>query len=282
MKLTGVEKCLFPGTLEEAAEILEHEGDNAAVVGGGLGIITARESAPGTLIFLEKIPLKYIKKEQNHLKVGARTSLSEFMNSPVLEKYLSGKVRSAMEGISTHLIRNQITLGGAVAGRAPYSDIVTLLMALRAKVVLRGQAGQKILSIDEYYGDFQDIRRQYIIEEIQLPEYGGDFAFAMERFTRNATDITLLNMAVLVKIEIGKVEEASVTVGSRPEPAYRFPEGEEFLKGKALSEDLARLFEDFVREKVDVRGDFRISEDYRRHVSGVFARRIVESLGGAS
>lgn len=281
MRLASVERSLFPATVEEAAEFLQEEGECAAVVGGGLGIATARELSPKTLIFLEKLPLKYVKEDDEYIKAGARVSLSEFIDSPILEKYLSGKVKFALSGISTHLIRNQMTLGGAVAGRAPYSDIVPLFMALKADIALVGPEGPRTVFIDEYYRDFQIFKHRYVIEEIRLPKGRGNLSFAFERFTRNATDIPLLNLSILLKEEEGRISEASIAVGSRPGPAYRFREGEEFLEKKALSKDLVDSFEDFIKEKVDVQKDFRMNEDFRRHICGVFARRALESMGGA-
>jgi CO/xanthine dehydrogenase FAD-binding subunit len=180
--------------------------------------------------------------------------------------------------IASELLRNQITFGGSVAQREPYSDISTILLALDAEVVYF-DGSEHTEKIDEFFEtDFRAKLKDAIIKEVRFKKFDSSYKFGMERHVRNATDIALLNMAMLAQIEENKIKDIIVSYGSRPMPGIRFKALEDFLKGKDLNEAVKEVY-NFAKENADVKGDIRRDEQYRRELTGVFAKRLLESFG---
>jgi len=275
-KLKGIQNCFTPDSLEDAAAILEKAHGKAVIVGGGLDITVFAYPNIEQFIFLDKLNLNYIKDEGEKIKIGAGTSISEIERSDIMESYLKGKVKEVLGEIATQLLRNQITIGGSVARRQPYSDIVSMLYSLKGRVIISDGKWDEELFIDDFYrGNFQKLIKSRIITEIVLDKRDDSYKFGMRRFVRNATDIPLFNIAILAKIEQDIIRDVSISVGSRPKPAYRFAKGEEFLKDKKLSSTLANDFGVFTKSNIDVGKDMRLSEEYRRHIAGVYAKKIL-------
>ncbi len=275
-RLRGVKECLYPASAEEAARMLIEKGNSARIVGGGLHLSAFPSPQVSTLIFLTKAGLNYIKIDDERVHVGALATITDFAENREAQGVLRGSVSRTCKCIASQLLRNQITFGGSVAQREPYSDIASILLALKAKVLLNDGSDDFEIEIEEFYKkDFRSILKKAVIKELNFENFGSDFHFSMERFTRNATDISHLNVAALLKLEELKILNASIFVGSRPSSPYRFTEIEEFLKGKELGARTAEEAQEFAREKVEVEKDIRISKEYRKELVGVYVKRIL-------
>lgn len=278
LKLKNVEECFYPKTLEEAIAILREKGDKAKVVGGGLHLTVFPNPQVEYFIFLDNLGLNYIREENGTVSIGATVTINNAAKSDLIKGLFNGKLSNALSLIASELLRNQITFGGSVAQREPYSDIATILLTLDAEVVYF-DGSEHTEKIDEFFEtDFRAKLKEAIIKEVRFKKFDSSYKFGMERHVRNATDIALLNMAMLAQIEENKIKDIIVSYGSRPMPAIRFKELEDFLKGKDLNEAVKEVY-NFAKENADVKGDIRRDEQYRRELTGVFAKRLLESFG---
>ena len=278
LKLKNVEECFYPKTLEEAIAILKEKGDKAKEVGGGLHLTVFPNPQVQYFIFLDNLGLNYVREENGTVSIGATVTINNAAKSDLIKGLFNGKLSNALSLIASELLRNQITFGGSVAQREPYSDIATILLALDAEVVYF-DGSEHTEKIDEFFEtDFRTKIREAIIKEIRFKKFDSSYKFGMERHVRNATDIALLNMAMLAQIEENKIKDIIVSYGSRPMPAIRFKALEDFLKGKDLNEAVKEVYS-FAKENADVKGDIRRDEQYRRELTGVFAKRLLESFG---
>ncbi len=279
LKLKSVEECFYPKTLDEALTLLKEKGNEAMLVGGGLHITVFPNSKIKSLIFLNKVGLDYIRETESTVVIGATTNISEAKENRIIKSLFSRELSRVLSTIASELLRNQITFGGSIAQREPYSDIATLLLALDATLVLF-DGSSKTMKLSEFYEqDFRSILKNSIIQEIIFEKGKANEKFKMERFTRNATDIALFNMAAKGEIENGSIKNIYISYGSRPMAAVRFKELEEFLKNKSLDETITSA-PTFAKEKASIAGDVRISEVYRRELTYTFTKRILESFRG--
>jgi Aerobic-type carbon monoxide dehydrogenase, middle subunit CoxM/CutM homologs len=278
LKLKNVKECFYPETLEEAIAILREKGDKAKVVGGGLHLTVFPNPQVQYFIFLDNLGLNYVREENGTVSIGATVTINNAAKSDLIKGFFNGNLSSALSLIASELLRNQITFGGSVTQREPYSDIATILLALDAEVVYF-DGSEHTEKIDEFYEtDFRAKLKEAIIKEVRFKKFDSSYKFGMERHVRNATDIALLNMAMLAQIEENKIKDIIVSYGSRPMPAIRFKALEDFLKGKDLNEAVKEVYS-FAKENADVKGDIRRDEQYRRELTGVFAKRLLESFG---
>ncbi|BAL80804.1 FAD binding domain-containing protein [Caldisericum exile] len=278
LKLKNVAECFYPKTIDDAVSILKEKGDKAKVVGGGLHLTVFPNPQIEYLIFLDNLDLNYVRDEGKYISIGATTTITDAANSKTLNELFDGKLSQSLSLIASELLRNQITFGGSVAQREPYSDIATILLSLDADVVyFDGSTHTENLN-DFYKSDFREKLKTGIITEVRIKKFDKLYKFGIERHVRNATDISLLNMAMLGKIEDNVIEEIIVSYGSRPMPAERFSALEDFLRGKKLDEVITQVY-NFAKEHADVKGDVRKDEAYRRELTGIFAKRLLESFG---
>jgi len=278
LKLKNIEECFYPKTIEEAVEILKNSREPLRVVGGGLHLSVYPNPQIKGFIFLNNLGLNYIKEEEGNIKIGATVTINDAAKSDLIKGLFNGNLSSALSLIASELLRNQITFGGSVAQREPYSDITTILLALDAEVVYF-DGSEHTEKIDEFFKtDFRAKLKEAIIKEVRFKKFDSSYKFGMERHVRNATDIALLNMAMLAQIEENRIKDIIVSYGSRPMPAIRFKTLEDFLKGRDLNEAVKEVY-NFAKENADVKGDIRRDEQYRRELTGVFAKRLLESFG---
>lgn len=276
LKLKEVSNCFYPKTIEEAVNLIKESGEDTRIVGGGLHITTFPNPLIKTLIFLDNLGLDYVMEKNGKIAIGAMTTISEALRSDLLKEYLGGRVNNVFKMITTELLRNQISFGGSVAQREPYSDITSILLALDAEIVLRDGNTENTIPISQFYNsDFRAMLKKTLIKEILLNKYDKNYKFGMERFIRNATDIPLLNIAILAKVEEKVIEKANIVAGARPGPAERCTRAENFLNEKILSQELAEEFGEFVETNINSEEDIRIGKEYRKYIAGVFAKRIL-------
>lgn len=276
LKLKEVKECLYPSSIEEAARILREKGDKAKVVGGGLHISAFPNPLIETLIFLNKIDLNYILIKEGFFHVGALVSITELTENNGLKGFLRGNVTNSFCSIASELLRNQISMGGSIAQREPYSDVATILLTLNSKVIFHNGNIEETVPLEELYTkNFRLILKESVIKEIIFPNYDNSYHFGMGRFVRNATDIPLLNVAILSKIEVNKLKNIRIFIGARPAPAYGFKTLEDFLKDKELSEGLIKSAREFTKENVEAENDMRINKDCRKQIAGVFVEKIL-------
>src|SRR5947199_2712349 len=148
-----------PQTLEEAFALLETHRDEAKVLSGGqslLPLLKLRLGAAGHLVDIGRIPgLEYVEERDGHLAIGGRTREADLERSALVrERYPLLAETAAV--IADPLVRNLATVGGNLAHGDPANDHPATMLALRAEVVARGPAGERVIPIDELFlGLFQ-------------------------------------------------------------------------------------------------------------------------------
>lgn len=104
-----------PHTVEEAARILDGEGTEAKLIGGGTDLLPnmkRRQQVPRTLISLRHIEgLRDLRRDASGWHFGSCLTLSQIGNDPRFRNGLMALVQAASQ-VATPPIRNMATLGG--------------------------------------------------------------------------------------------------------------------------------------------------------------------------
>ena len=135
-----VEEIHRPQNLVQAVDILSRFGNSARVIAGGTDILPLR---PGVkkidnihhLVDISKLGLNYLKKENDHIRIGAATNINTIGASPL---FLSGPYRAlseAADGHSTPTIRNRATVGGNLCNASACADLALPLLVLERILV---------------------------------------------------------------------------------------------------------------------------------------------------
>jgi len=248
-----IDKYLKPSTLEEAYEAAQKK--NSVVLGGMLWLRLGNRRV-GTAIDLSGLGLDYVTETDSEWRIGAYTTLRTLETHQALNSMTSNLFRDALEAIVGVQFRNLATVGGSVFGRYGFSDVVTVLLALDASVVLY-KAGTVSLEAFCAMGKVNDI-----LTEIRIPKTPVPASYHAMRNT--ATDFPVLNVCA-----VRREAEITVTVGARPLRAvvYRYSASE-------TAEQIA----DKVAEQAVFSDNTRASAAYRRHLCRVLVKRAVKDI----
>ncbi len=270
--MLSVKEYLKPRTLREAWDMANEA--KSLYVSGGLMVAQLKNVNLERLIDLKSLGLNDIVEEDGYVKIGANVKLSSFMNEEKLSKLYGGFFPKFMKDVGSTQIRNMATVGGSIAFRLGWSDVITAMMILKAEVEIF-DGNLKRIPVDEY---LSMKRGKEIVTSVFLPISHRKIAF--EKFSKSTFDIAVLNVGVSFELEDDKVRNAVVSVGSRPMRSTRAKEVEEFLEFKDLSalEEAAEM----LTKTIKVGTDIRASADYRKVLMVSLFKKCVRRIGNES
>ena len=200
-----VKQFARPETLQEAHQLLLQDSKNL-ILGGGLWMKKSTPSA-NALIDLANLGLDKIIDHGNQLEIGAMVTLRALELSPLVQELQNGLLIEAVSQIMGVAFRGQATIGGSIAGRFPFSDLITPLLVLDTTLVFYPHKEMTLEAFLGFKGRMSDILTHIIIKK----STGLSF---FKKVKTTALDFAILNVAI-AKIE-GKCR---IAVGSRPSVA---------------------------------------------------------------
>lgn len=227
-----------PRTIGEALRMVQEPG--ACFYAGGIELhLWARRdpgSSPPVWVSLAGLrELCGVRPEGTELVLGAGSTYSQVLESR--PDRLPPMLREALGWVGCEAIRNQGTLGGAVAAGAPFLDLLPPLVALEARLhLLREGEDPETIPVADYLLMAPDRRRTRLITGIRIPGWtgGGDCRCAYQRYTlRTAMDPPRLSLAVVLGIGgEGRIRQARLVLGGhRVSGIRRMEQAEALLEG---------------------------------------------------
>jgi len=229
-----------PQSLEEATELADRYGEDAAFYCGGTELLLLLKlgfASFGHLIDLKGVEeLAGVRAEDGCLVVGAAVTHRELERSELVRERLPAL--AAMERRVANLrVREVGTLGGNLCFSDPHSDPATFLFALDAEVECRrgGEAARRIPITDFVAGPYQTaLREGEVLTSVRIPMLPPGAAVAHAKFAFHERPTA--TVACLVRVVEGEVAEARVAVGSVGARPVRVPAAEEMLTGAPAEE----------------------------------------------
>lgn len=262
-----IENIIFPESPGDALAIVRN--DPASVILGGCGYLRLGSRKIATAVDLSKLGLDKITETENSLEIGAMVTLRTLETDACVTAFASGVLARAVENIVGVQLRSCVTLGGSVAGRYPFSDPITALLALDAELVFQG-AGR--MSLQDYLSG-KGLRD--VLVKIILPRDERVAAFTSMRKT--TTDYAVLNCAVA---RVGA--DYRVLVGSRPSRAIRVDSAEQYLAANGLTKETAEKAGLLAADNLSFGDNPRGSGEYRKKICPVLVKRaLIEVLDAA-
>lgn len=251
-------------SLEEAYELYQKK--NNVVLGGMLWLKMGRGSV-NTAIDLSGLGLDRIEETEEEYRLGAMVSLRALETHPGLNELTQGAAAESVRHIVGVQFRNLATVGGSVYGRFGFSDVLTLLLALDARVVLY-HAGEMPLA------EFAALPRQQkdILTHVILPKAPRRVVYLSQR--NISTDFPVLTCALS-----RREGEYTCVIGARPMAAQVYRDEKGILAGGVTGES-ARAFAADVAERARFSSNLRGSADYRREICQVLIRRGLLAMEG--
>lgn len=201
--------------------------------------------------------LRGIEMRGESVSIGALTTFSEIIRSPIARRRLPSLVAAARE-IGAVQIQNRGTLGGNVANGSPAGDSLPVLAATDAVVVLRSAGGVRRVPFNGFYTGYRAtvMRPDELIVSVEIPPVAGRQWFRKVG-TRAAQAISKIVVAAV------RAPRPAIAFGSVAPTVVRAPRTEALLAaGSSLDEAEASLLTEI--SPID---DIRSTAEYRRRVA---------------
>ncbi len=265
------------GSIDEALALLRDGGDEAKLLAGGhslIPIMKQRLAEPGLLIDIGGIAeLQGISCDGKEVSIGAGTTHSELASSDLLAAY-APIVADTAAAIGDPQVRNRGTIGGSLAHADPGADLPAVLVALDAQIDLQGPSGQRTVAAEDFFQDILtvDLGEDEIIVRVR---FNGCRSAAYAKLEQRASRFALVGVAAALDIDGGVCRSARVAVTGASSHAQRLAAVEDALSGAELPSGAAAAGAGDGLEFVNA--DLHGSEEYRRAMVEVFARRAIEA-----
>ncbi len=250
-------------SLEEAYALLKENPLNK-ILGGGLWLKKGNASI-NTLIDLSLLSLDKIEDNgDGYVKVGAMVSQREFELNPMIKEVYRGMLSYATSLIMGPAFRECATIGGTIAGKLGFSDLITALLACDTKLIFY-PSGE--ISLGEFLskpGACDEILTHVLIKQCHRKSY-------FKKVSLTALDYPLVNVAITHCI---RHDQYTIAVGARPGVASLATE----VMGAVNNgeKDFAKASE--LVEKMKFTDNMNGSADYRLHLAKVYIRRGLEEV----
>ena len=245
------------GSLEEAYTLCQKKSN---VVLGGMLWLKMQDGHKGTAIDLCDLGLNQIEETQEEYRIGAMVSLRTLETHSGLNELTRGAMAESVKHIVGVQFRNVATLGGSIYGRFGFSDVLTLFMALDAKVELY-QAG--VMSVREFAELPRNTRD--ILVRVLVPKTERKTVYLSMRNT--STDFPVLTCALSVS-----ENNYNCVIGARPMKAVLYTD-EKGLLAEGITEESAAAFAEDIASKAEFGSNTRGGADYRKKICEVLVRR---------
>jgi carbon-monoxide dehydrogenase medium subunit len=235
-----------PSSVEEATELAERYGEDAAFYCGGTELLLLLKlgfASFGHLVDLKRIgELEGIRSDDGVLIVGAVVTHRALERSDLVRERLPA-LATMERRVANIRVREVGTLGGNLCFSDPHSDPATFLLALDAEIECRrgGEPVRRIPISDFVVGPYQtSLRPGEVLTSVRIPEPPEGAAVAHAKFAFHERPTA--TVACLARVVDGQVAEARIAVGSVGVRPVRATAAEQTLAGAPVEEHDAGLF----------------------------------------
>ncbi|HLJ02149.1 MAG TPA: xanthine dehydrogenase family protein subunit M [Solirubrobacteraceae bacterium] len=264
-------------SVEGAIAALGQHGSDARIIAGGhslLPMMKLRLANPEYLIDINDLDeLSYIREEAGEIRIGALTRHVELLESALLARHYP-VFADAERVIADPVVRNRGTIGGSLCQADAAEDLSAVCSALKAKVVIRGADGERVVAMDKFHiGPYMTaVGDGEMLTEVRLPLRSGAGS-AHEKVERRAGDWAIAAASAAVWIDGGTIAEAGLALSAVGPTTIHVTRAEELLRGSSPSEELFAQAGEIASADCSPVPDGRGPVDYKRHLAGVLAKR---------
>ncbi len=275
-----------PQDLAQAVEILSRIGTSARVIAGGTDVLPLRHGVKNAdnirhLVDISKLGLDYLKKEHDHIHIGAATTINTIGASPLFLSGPYGALSDAAGVHSTTTIKNRATIGGNLCNASSCADLALPLLVLNAILVATGPNGKSHIPIESSFkgANYTALNKEDLLLEIRIPlclEKTGT-SFLKLRRHQTAIDMAVVNVATTLTCHKKRYETARIALGSVGPIPFRAKKAESVLVGAELNEEIIQKAAATAAEEARPIDDLRATAAYRKRMIAVLVQRSLEN-----
>ena len=267
----------LPQSIDEAIQLLAKQGPLMLVMAGGtiaMPLINEGISFPQKVMGLRRAGLSYVTKPNGKITIGAMSTLSQMLDLkeiPILQE--------AAHQVGGWAIRNMGTVGGNLFAPPPAGDFAAALMALDAQLKLVSTAGERIISLTNFYTGFMTtaLSPSELVTEIQVPIPIGKTAY-MKYGRKHANTPAVVTVAAQIELDGEDVTNSRIALNAVGPHPFRASKAEEILSGSPLNPTTINMAASAAAEECEPFSDAIATEWYRRKMVEVYVRRTLTQI----
>ncbi len=262
---------LVAQSVNEAVALLDQHGEDAKILAGGQSLIPLlrfRLAGPSVLIDINRINgLEYIQETDGTLHIGALTREAELDSSSLIRDRYPILYDTSMM-VADPVVRNWATVGGNLAHADPANDHPATMLALGASVVAMGPAGERVLSIEDFFTDMPfetALRPNEVLTEIRVPAPIPRSGGAYFKLERKVGDYAIAGVAAYITLDNnGNVSYAGIGLTNVGPVPIKARDAEHSLLGKPLDDASIHQAADLAAAAAQPTSDTRGPAEYKR------------------
>ncbi len=268
-------------SIEQVLSLLAAEKSQARIIAGGTDLVLEmREDfhqEVKTLIDISRVEKldEITLDDAGYIHIGAGVTHNQCVSSEIIRVGALPLALASLE-VGAPQIRNTGTIVGNLVTASPANDTIVPLVALEAVLNIRSLDGERQVALSDFYTGVRKhvLQPDEMVTEIIVPSMEADqHGEYLKLGLRKAQAISLVNMAVLLGLDEGKITSASITLGAVAPTIIHASAAEDFLVGKELSENIIDQAADLARQAARPIDDIRSSADYRQEITRVLVKR---------
>lgn len=266
-------ETFIPKSKEEALRFLNNR--KCTILAGGTDLVVKAKKWSGDLhefdcdvILIKHLKeLKNIKIDEKYISIGAACTLDELETNILIPKYFKEVILS----IGSAAIRNAATIGGNICNPLEAGDILPLLYALDATLVVESLNEIREIELVNFMLEpwKKDLKAAELLVEVRIPINNLMLFYYRKVGTRKSTALAKASFIGFYTLEherIVDVRMAFVAAGSR---TVRSRELEDRLKGLnkgELKSIIENIKEEYFKIIIPISNDEKSIVDYRKCV----------------
>jgi CO/xanthine dehydrogenase FAD-binding subunit len=268
-------------TVEDALAAL---ASGARPVAGGTDLVVgARQGKaplPGSIVAIHRLAeLRGVELDGEALRLGALTTHEEIAEHALVLERLTA-LADAAAIVGSHATRVQGTVGGNLMNASPAMEVGGPLMCFGAAVTLRSQGGKRSVAVADLFagpGRTTAGPGELLTEvAVPLPPDATGSCYARLEY-RQQMEIAVVGATAVVTFVGDRIGAAKVAITALAPTVRLVPASEEALVGSDGGRAAAELAAQAAAEASEPISDVRASEEYRRAMAAVLARRAIEA-----
>jgi carbon-monoxide dehydrogenase medium subunit len=269
-----------PTSLGEALKLLASLENVKPIAGGTdlLPLMRDRAIAVDEIVDIQGLQeLKGITIEDGTLRIGALTTLTEILESPLVAEKAT-VLKEAVSHIGSVQTRNQGTLAGNLCNASPAADTPPALMVLGAQARVSSARGGRKIPVEELFAGpkTNSLGKDELVTEILIPELPPGSGAAFEKLgRRRGITLAVVNAAAYIAMDGKKCVDARIALGAIAATPIRLPGVEAIYIGKELTPEAIEESSRACYALVSPVDDVRASAEYRREMACVLVKRAI-------
>lgn len=256
-----------PVTLKECL-VLVKKFPKATLINGATDValrVTKKFETIPHIIDLSRVQkLAKTARKKSTLTIGAGVKINDAMtfakrDFPALYEMLGV--------FGAEQIRNMATLGGNIGTASPIGDILPVLIAYDAKIVLESNRGRRSVSANRFVTGYRKTERQSdeIITSVVLPIPSKTLKFHSYKVSRRRDlDISTVSAGFMLDLNTkGIVRRVVFAYGGMAEKTKRAAMTEKFLQGKPWTREVIEQARQLIAKDFNPISDVRGSAEFR-------------------